>query len=182
MKSANVSETFSHEQLLSICVDFFQAGSETTSNTLSFAIIFMVNYPEIQFKVQNELNEVVGRGRLPSLNDRPKLKYTEAVIREVQRYVNVAPLAIAHKAMRDADLQGYQIPKNTNMIVSLFSLHMEKDYWKDPEIFRPERFLDDAGNLINHDNFLPFGSGSHILHLIFFDFILYFTFILKCLF
>lgn len=58
------------DQLMSLCLDLFMAGSETTSNTLGFAMQLMVLHPEIQRKVQNEMDDVVGRNRWPSLNDR----------------------------------------------------------------------------------------------------------------
>jgi methyl farnesoate epoxidase/farnesoate epoxidase len=82
---------FSEDQLLSICVDFFQAGSETTSNTLAFSILYMLHYPDVMKKVQKELQSVV-KDRLPKLSDRPNLKYTEATLCEIQRMTNVAPL------------------------------------------------------------------------------------------
>lgn len=82
---------FTKEQLLALCVDFFQAGSETTSNTLAFGILYMLHHPQVMIQVQQELDRVVGN-RSPRLSDRPSLKYTEATINEIQRMSNVAPL------------------------------------------------------------------------------------------
>merc|ERR1712156_767483 len=59
--------------------DLFLAGSETTSTTLTWSFLYMVRYPEIQRKVQKELDEVVGMARMPSMKDKPDLPYTEAV-------------------------------------------------------------------------------------------------------
>lgn len=84
-------DSFSREQLLALCIDFFQAGSETTSNTLSFAILYMSRNPKVLQKVQQELDSVVG-DRFPKMSDRPKLKFTEATLCEIQRISNVAPL------------------------------------------------------------------------------------------
>lgn len=64
--------TFTHEQLVSLCIDFFMAGSDTTTNTLTFSMFFMMKHEDIQKKVQTELDEVVGRNRWPSLEDRLK--------------------------------------------------------------------------------------------------------------
>lgn len=61
------------EQLLSLSLDLLMAGSETTSNTLSFAILYMLEYPEVQKKVQNEMDDVIGRNRMPHMKD--KIKY-----------------------------------------------------------------------------------------------------------
>lgn len=57
------------DQLVSLCLDLMMAGSETTSNTLSYCVIYMILYPEVQKKVQAELREVIGH-RYPTLQDR----------------------------------------------------------------------------------------------------------------
>lgn len=57
---------------MSLCLDLFMAGSETTSNTLSFSIAYMIEYPDVQKKVRNELDQVIGRNRWPQLQDRVK--------------------------------------------------------------------------------------------------------------
>ncbi|XP_055631206.1 methyl farnesoate epoxidase-like [Toxorhynchites rutilus septentrionalis] len=153
--------SFSYEQLLCVCLDLFQAGSETTSNTLGFGVAYMLHHPEVVSKMHQELDNVVGRYRLPLLRDRPYLPYTEAVICEIQRMSNVAPLAIAHRTVSPVQLGTYLIPENTITMVSLYSLHMDKAYWGDPETFRPERFLNETGTqVIQHECFLPFGAGK----------------------
>lgn len=144
-----------------MCLDLFQAGTETTSNTLSFGLIYMVHNIDVQTKARNELDRVIGRNRLPTLNDRPDLPYIDAILCEVQRMANVAPLGIVHRATETVKFGDYIIPKDAIMLVSLYSLNMDKDYWKDPFQFRPERFVDDEGKLIQHtDQFLPFGLGN----------------------
>lgn len=65
------------ENLTNNLMDFFMAGSETTSTTLTWAMLYMVRYPQVQRKVQEELDTVVGRNRNPTLQDRPSLPYTE---------------------------------------------------------------------------------------------------------
>ncbi|KAJ8867266.1 hypothetical protein PR048_031065 [Dryococelus australis] len=105
------SSTFTEEQLLSLCLDLFMAGSETTSNTLGFASLYMILYPHVQLRVQQEMDAVIGRGHQPTLHDRPRLCYVEAVLMEVQRHGNIVPVAVAHRAMNAADLMGYTIPK-----------------------------------------------------------------------
>lgn len=156
---------FSDEQLLAICLDFFQAGTETTSNTLSFALMYMIHNRSVCDKVQAELDAVIGRKRSPILQDRNHLPYVEAVLSEIQRISNVAPLGIAHRCTENVQFCEYEIPKDTVMLVSLYSLNMDKEYWGDPHQFRPERFLNDSGEYVPHsDQFFPFGLGmSQIL-------------------
>jgi methyl farnesoate epoxidase / farnesoate epoxidase len=83
--------SFCREQLLALCVDFFQAGSETTSNTLSFAILFMIHHQDVMRQIQKELDDVVG-ARFPAMTDRKDLIYTQATLSEIQRMANVAPI------------------------------------------------------------------------------------------
>lgn len=90
----STSEFYSEEQLLALSIDMFQAGSETTSNTLAFGMLYMLHYPEVMKKVQDELENICGAQNLPTLADRSKLKYTEAVICEIQRIASVAPLGL----------------------------------------------------------------------------------------
>lgn len=150
---------FTMEHLLAICLDFFQAGSETTSNTLGFGLIYLMHSPRVLCKLRQEIDEVLGN-RVPTLQDRSNLKYVEAVINEVQRIANVAPLAIAHRCFKTTNFRGHVIPRDTIMLVSTYSLNMDEEYWKDPFNFRPERFLDDNGEIIYHEPFMPFGAGK----------------------
>lgn len=62
--------------------------------------------------------------------------------------------------METVKFNDYVIPKGTLALVSLYSLHMDENYWKDPHVFRPERFLDEYGMFIHHEHFMPFGSGN----------------------
>lgn len=161
MKNNKNSHRYTDKQLFALCLDLFQAGSETTSNTLSFGIIYMLKNPDIQKKVRMELDNTVGFNRQPLLCDRPYLQYTEAVLSEIMRFATVAPLAIAHRSLEKVKLDKYVIPKDTAILLSLYSLHFDEKYWKDPHVFRPERFLDTNGQILQHDGYyLPFGFGK----------------------
>lgn len=160
MRSRTRDMSFTEQQLLALCIDLFQAGSETSSNTLGFGLIYVLHHPYVVDKMRKELDFVVGKERLPALSDRSQLRYTEAVVCEILRMSTVAPLGIAHRTLHTTRLGKYIIPRGTLAMVSLNSLHMDKEYWGDPEVFRPERFMDFEGNLIQHDAFLPFGSGK----------------------
>ncbi|XP_069701115.1 methyl farnesoate epoxidase-like isoform X2 [Periplaneta americana] len=151
---------FNDLQLVSLCLDLFMAGSETTSNTLGFAVMYMLLHPDVQSRAQAELDSVVGRDRQPTLQDRPRLCFLESVIMEVQRRANIAPAALPHRALKDAVLMGHTIPEGATLLVSLWSLHMDSEHWGDPEVFRPQRFLDDKGCVVQDDWFVPFGFGK----------------------
>lgn len=81
---------------------------------------------------------------------------------EVQRRTNVPPLGISHRAICDTELFGYKIPKGTIVLPSLYSIHMDPKYWKDPLAFRPERFLDNNKRIAADEKFFaPFGYGMY---------------------
>ncbi|XP_018346691.1 PREDICTED: cytochrome P450 18a1-like isoform X2 [Trachymyrmex septentrionalis] len=87
-------------QMQQILADLFSAGMETVKSTLEWSMVFMLNYPEAARAVQDELDQVVGRSRLPSLEDRQFLPITEATILEILRRSNLVPLGAAHATTR----------------------------------------------------------------------------------
>jgi len=88
--------SFDDEQLLVSVFDLFSAGSETTATTLAWAVNYMITNPEVQTKVQQEIDDVLG-DRPPSLDDRGRLVFTEATIMEIQRLGSIAPMAVPHR-------------------------------------------------------------------------------------
>ncbi|CAH0383076.1 unnamed protein product [Bemisia tabaci] len=156
--TANPSE-FSEEQLLVILLDLFMAGSETTSTTLDFIILYLVRFPECQKRAHDQLFSVTGFNREPTLKDRPSLCYIDAFISEVQRHGNNVPLGVSHRAVEDTNLNGFTIPKDSVVFTNLYRMNMDKHFWGDPHEFRPERFLNSSGQLSNHERFMPFGLG-----------------------
>ena len=153
--------SFTEEQLLVNLLDLFSAGSETTATTLAWAVCYMIKQPEIQTRVQQEIDEVLG-DRPPSLDDRGQLNYTEATIMEIQRICAIAPMAVPHRAMSDISVRGYRIPKGTMIWSILYHIMRDPEYWKDPDVFNPERFLDESGKVIKEERFVPFGIGKSL--------------------
>ncbi|NXU64700.1 CP2D3 protein, partial [Horornis vulcanius] len=104
---------FHYSNLRLVATDLFTAGSETTSTTLRWALLYMLLHPEIQSKVQAEIDEVIGRERPPTMKDQASMPYTNAVIHEVQRCGDIVPVGLPHMTYRDTELQGFFIPKVT---------------------------------------------------------------------
>ncbi|XP_060067125.1 cytochrome P450 2C31-like [Ylistrum balloti] len=127
---------------------------------LTWLLGYMVAFPEIQLKVQKELDEVVGRKRFPNLSDQPYLPYTSAVIMEVQRIVTLYPFLLPHRSMDNCIFQGYDVPADTLILFNIWSVHHDKRYWRNPMRFDPKRFLDDNGALTIPDFYLPYGTGE----------------------
>lgn len=146
-----------------ICTDFFFPALTAVPVTFAFLIQRFLLQPETLKKMQNEIDELVGVGRLPELDDRINLPYTEACIREIMRLETLVPSAIPHAAIRDTKLGGYDIPKDTFALPGLYAFHNDKDLWGDPEVFRPERFIGPNGKLdLKADKSLPFGAGKRL--------------------
>ncbi|XP_037082217.1 methyl farnesoate epoxidase-like [Pollicipes pollicipes] len=145
-----------------IVMDLFLAGSETTASSLGWALLYMLLKPDVQLGVQRELDRVVGRHRLPTLQDRASLPYTEATLSEVARMASVTPMALAHNAsFRSTTIAGYRVPLGSMVLFDLHHVHHDPDYWGDPEAFRPGRFLTPAGQLRRDiDRLVPFGTGK----------------------
>ena len=110
--------------------------------------------------MHDELDAVVGRGRQPSLADRPNLPYCDATINETMRIRPPVPLAVPHKTSRSITFESYTIPKDTIVIPNLWAVHHDPAEWKNPDVFDPERFLTDGGRTVmKSDAWMPFGVG-----------------------
>uniref|UniRef100_F6W8H6 Uncharacterized protein n=1 Tax=Ciona intestinalis TaxID=7719 RepID=F6W8H6_CIOIN len=144
-------------------MDLFQAGTETTSTTLRWAILYLANNPHIQAeKVQQEIDEVLGFDQLPQYEDRMRMPYCEATVLEVQRMATIAPIGLQHCSEDDQVLGGYRVPKRTSIVACYHSIHFDPKFWKNPNKFDPCNFLDSNGKVCIPDAFMPFGGGLRI--------------------
>ncbi|NXX42216.1 CP2DE protein, partial [Tricholaema leucomelas] len=163
MKGKDAEENgFSYDNLRLVTADLFGAGSETTSTTLRWAVLYMLLHPEIQSKVQDEIDKVIGRDRQPTMADQVNMPYTNAVIHEVQRFGDIVPVGLPHMTYRDTELQGFFIPKGTTIITNLSSVLKDGTVWEKPNEFYPEHFLDANGQFVKREAFLPFSAGRRV--------------------
>ncbi|RXN37188.1 cytochrome P450 2J2-like protein [Labeo rohita] len=147
---------FDVENLCFCTLDLFGAGTETTSTTLYWGLLYMVKYSEIQAKVQEEIDHVVGGSRQPSLSDKDNMPYTNAVIHEIQRIGNIIPMNVARATVEDIQIGKYSIPKGTIVTGNLTSVLFDESEWETPHCFNPGHFLDKEGQFRRRDAFLPF--------------------------
>lgn len=154
--------SFTEDYLFYIIGDLFIAGTDTTTNSVLWLLLYMSIHPDIQKKVQAEIDTVLGPDRVPSLTDKSMLPYTEATIMEVQRMTVVVPLSIPHMASCNTEFRGYTIPKGTVIVPNLWSVHRDTTVWDQPNDFNPERFLDEQGELHRPEHFIPFGIGRRV--------------------
>ncbi|XP_035684223.1 cytochrome P450 2U1-like [Branchiostoma floridae] len=155
-------EGLTDENVLYMAQDFFLAGTDTTTNTLLWSLLYMTLKPEVQNKVHEELDAVVGAS-LPTLAHRSQLPYVNAFLMEVMRIRYVGPLGVPHATTAAVKVQEYDIPEGTQIILNLHSVHMDPAFWPDPDRFDPDRFLDAEGNFINKpESFIPFSAGRRV--------------------
>lgn len=155
----NPDSTFSELQMIMVILDMFIAGSQTTSITIDLALMTLATRPELQRRVHDELRTL--GGRTPAAGDRAQLPFTDAVLAEVQRFYHIVPITGPRRTLRETELGGYTIPRDTTVLIGLRTVHMDREHWGDPERFRPERFLGGDANdvLVNTERLMPFGQG-----------------------
>jgi len=148
------------EDLEYIIRDLANGGMQTTAIMLQWAIILLGNNPYAQNKMRKEIDSVVPRDRLPSLDDKRNLPYVEATTLEIFRCRGLLPFVFPHATTCATDVCGLQIPEKATVLVNMHSVHMDPDVWTKPEEFKPERFLNDEGVIINKENVIPFSLGK----------------------
>ncbi|KZT52254.1 cytochrome P450 [Calocera cornea HHB12733] len=144
----------------------FTAGQDTTATTLRFFVLAMVLHPEVVRKAQTELDAVVGDS-MPTFDDKDKLPYVCAVIKEVARWHPAVPLGVPHAASDDFEYNGYIIPRGTWILDNIWSQTHDPTVYPEPEKFNPSRFLNAEGHIKpgapdSHDDWLGFGHGRRI--------------------
>ncbi|KAJ8335085.1 hypothetical protein SKAU_G00407240 [Synaphobranchus kaupii] len=158
----NPNTFFDDQNMLLSISNLFAAGTETTSTTLRWGLLFMMKYPHIQEKVQAEIENVVGRERPPRTDDRKRMPYVDAVVHEIQRFGNIVPTNLLHETKVDTTFRGYHIPKGTPVIPLLTSVLFDKTQWQMPHEFNPGHFLDAEGQFVKRDAFMPFSAGRRV--------------------
>nr|CAA39087.1 cytochrome P-450 [Rattus norvegicus] len=150
-----------HLENLAVCgSNLFTAGTETTSTTLRFGLLLLMKYPEVQAKVHEELDRVIGRHQPPSMKDKMKLPYTDAVLHEIQRYITLVGSSLPHAVVQDTKFRDYVIPKGTTVLPMLSSVMLDQKEFANPEKFDPGHFLDKNGCFKKTDYFVPFSLGK----------------------
>lgn len=135
-------------------------GHETTALTLSWGLYLLSQYPEVEAKLLEEINAVLGE-KAPTVTDLPALRYTEQVIMEIMRLYPAA-WAIGRQALQDCEIGGYNLRAGDAVIVSQWVMQRDARYFEDPEAFKPERWFVDFAKKLPKFAYFPFGGGSRI--------------------
>ena len=152
-----------NEMIQDLCMDLLIAGTDTSAQTVNWTLLLLANRPEIQARVHEELDRVIGPDSLPTVEDRTRLPYTFACLAESMRYRTIGPLGLPHKASEDTEIGGYRIPGGAQVLGNIYSIHHDPRFWESPHEYIPERFLPQADGspspALTGNAFIPFGTG-----------------------
>ncbi|XP_027070598.1 cytochrome P450 93A3-like [Coffea eugenioides] len=154
------------ENIKAFILDIFAAGTDTSAITLEWALSELINHPHIMQKAVQEIDSNIGKNRLIDESDISKLPYLQAIVKETLRLHPTGPM-IVRESSEDCEVAGYHIPAKTRLLVNVWAIGRDPNYWENPLEFRPERFVFEEGNVSNsqpdvrgqHFHLLPFGSG-----------------------
>ncbi|KAM3689421.1 hypothetical protein ACB098_09G046400 [Castanea mollissima] len=156
--------SFSSRTINVIVFEMFTTGTDTTTSTLEWAMAELFHNPETLKKVQAELRSTIDPDKKLQENDIENLPYLKAVIKETLRLHPPLPFLVPHMAMDSCKMLGYNIPKETQILVNVWAIGRDPKTWVDPLVFKPERFMEP--NMVDykghHFEFIPFGSGRRM--------------------
>ena len=156
-------DTFTEQGLAAILREIFVIGSESESVMMRWAIRILSCNREVQTKVQAELDAVCGPGCDVTWDKKEQLPYTMAVMREIQRFADIAPTGLVHKTCCETTISGYSLPANTLVLANFSACHRSPKFWTEPDVFDPANFLAEDGKLVtDKPGFLPYGVGPRV--------------------
>ncbi|KAL6131088.1 hypothetical protein ACLB2K_069466 [Fragaria x ananassa] len=163
----SVEVGFSRVHIKALITDLFTASTDTTAIAMEWALAELINHPAVLEKAWEEIDRVVGNGRIVEESDGPNLPYIQAIIKETFRLHPPVPM-VTRISVEDCKVGEYVIPTNTILFVNNWAIGRDSKNWEKPLDFWPERFLEGGDQTSGmdvrgqHFQFLPFGSGRRI--------------------
>ncbi|KAJ9557587.1 hypothetical protein OSB04_012201 [Centaurea solstitialis] len=151
------------DNVKAVILDMFGAGTDTSSATVEWAISELIRCPRAMEKVQAELRQALkGKDKIKE-EDIQDLTYLDLVIKETLRLHPPLPLVMPRECRQPVKLAGYDIANKTKLIVNVFAINRDPEYWKDAESFVPERFENSPTSVMGAEyEYLPFGAGRRM--------------------
>jgi cytochrome P450 len=151
-------------------IEAFLGGNESSVTSATWIMMFLACYPEVQERLQKEIDEAVGIIEPPKHFHVEKLSYLDCVIREVMRMRPPVPIGLPRKAMEDIPLKsGKVIPKGATLFTNNWYLGFDAENWENPEVFNPDRFMREESTVklkatevreVKSYKLIPFGAGK----------------------
>ncbi|XP_014652586.1 PREDICTED: cytochrome P450 3A12 isoform X4 [Ceratotherium simum simum] len=157
-KEMDTHKALSDLELVAQSIIFIFAGYETTSTSLSFLMYLLATHPDVQQKLQEEIDATFPNKAPPTYDTLLQMEYLDMLLNESLRLFPIAG-RLERVCKNDVEINGVFIPKGTVVMVPTFILHRASEFWPDPEEFHPERFSKDNKDSINPYIYMPFGSG-----------------------
>ncbi len=151
-------EGMSERQIRDEVITLFLAGHETTAISLSWTFLLLAQNPDVASKLRNELVTILGN-RVPTMEDLPKLLYTEKVVKESMRLYPPA-WRVGREAVRDCEIAGYRVPAGSQVILPQWTLHRDARYFPEPLRFNPDRWSPAMEEELPKFAYFPFGGGA----------------------
>ncbi|AET00662.2 cytochrome P450 71D10 [Medicago truncatula] len=151
------------DNIKSIIQDIFDAGTETSSTTVLWAISEMVKNPKVMEEAQAEVRRVFDRKGFVDETELHQLIYLKSVIKETMRLHPTVPLLLPRESRERCQINGYEIPAKTRVMVNAWAIGRDPRYWVDAESFKPERFVNSPIDFKGTDfEYIPFGAGRRM--------------------
>ncbi|AET00663.1 cytochrome P450 71D10 [Medicago truncatula] len=151
------------DNMKSIIQDMFLAGTETSSQVLLWAMSEMVKNPKVMEEAQDEVSRVFDKKEYVDETELHQLIYLKSVIKETLRLHPVAPLLVPRESRERCQINGYEIPAKTRVMVNAWAIGRDSRYWVEAESFKPERFVNSPIDFKGTDfEFIPFGAGRRM--------------------
>lgn len=167
------SLAISEQQLLQIVIDLLVSGTETSTTTMRWFILFMITHPKVQARMREEIHDVIGHSQYPSMSHKDNMPYSEAVLTETLRIGCIAPLSIPHGLTKELKYGQFLIPDHAVLIPNIYSVLFDPTIFERPESYHSERFLDDNGKLNRKETYVvSFCLGNFLYSFLYADQIL----------
>ncbi|MGH8530538.1 MAG: cytochrome P450 [Nevskiales bacterium] len=147
----------SDQQIRDEVMTLFLAGHETTALALSFSFALLAQHPEAEARLLEEIQTALG-DRPPTVEDIPRLPYTEKVLKESMRVYPPAWI-LARQTVREVEIGGYKIPPKAFVSMSEWVTHHDPRWFPEPERFMPERWTEEFEKNLPKHAYFPFGAG-----------------------
>ncbi|KAM4631816.1 cytochrome P450 3A9-like [Discoglossus pictus] len=154
----DVDKVLTDAEIMAQSIIFIVAGYETTSTGLSYLLYNLATHPDVQKKLQDEIDQSLPNKASPTYDILMQMEYLDMVIQETLRLYPPAG-RLERVSKENVEINGVTIPKGTVTMIPAYVLHRDPEHWPEPEEFRPERFSKETPETQDPYTFLPFGAG-----------------------